>query len=96
MSASEIRKLQDNRYHCFSETEAKAILKILGRPADDKEIIFRSAYEHAAKVFETYASDQIASKRFQRSAKAKRECDIRAEVWNDAAAELRKAVEKSP
>lgn len=53
--------------------------------------IIAAAYEDAAKVFETYASDQIASKRFQSTKKAKAECDLRASIWNDAAAELRKA-----
>ncbi|MFZ5692428.1 MAG: hypothetical protein ACOY5F_14360 [Pseudomonadota bacterium] len=97
------RALQDNSYHCFSETEAKAIVKLLeqagclsatSREQADNETIIRSAYLSAAQVFEVYASDQIGSKRFQSTAKAKRECDIRAEVWNDAASELRKAVEK--
>lgn len=48
-------------------------------------------YVSAAEVFETYASDQIASKRFQNTKRAKQDCDLRAAVWTDAANELRKA-----
>jgi hypothetical protein len=42
-----------------------------------------------AETFETLASDQLASKRWQSTAKEKRECDIRAEIWRDAAEMLR-------
>lgn len=48
-------------------------------------------YISAAEVFERYASDQIASKRFQITTRQKRDCDTRAAVWTDAANELRKA-----
>lgn len=58
----------------------------------NEEAIIRAAYTSAAEVFDTYAGDQIASKRWARSEKARRECDIRAEIWTDAASELRKAV----
>ncbi|WNV09990.1 hypothetical protein [Tardiphaga sp. 709] len=57
----------------------------------DKEKVISSAYIAAAEVFETYASDQIASKRFQSTKRGKDACDIRAEIWSDAASELRKA-----
>jgi hypothetical protein len=55
--------------------------------------LIADAYVSAAVVFETYASDQIAAKRFQSTKKAKAECDLRAEIWNAAATELREAVE---
>lgn len=42
-----------------------------------------------AEAFELYASDQIASKRWQTTQRAKRDCEIRAEVWRLAAADLR-------
>jgi hypothetical protein len=57
----------------------------------EKNAVIAEAYESAANVFETYASDQIASKRFQSTQKDKAHCDLRASVWTDAAAELRKA-----
>lgn len=62
-------------------------------PRNENEIIAR-AYISAAEVFETYASDQIASKRFQSTARDKRDCDTRAAIWNDAAKELREAAAK--
>ena len=43
-----------------------------------------------AEAFETFASDQIGCIRFQPTKKAKDECRIRADVWNDAANMLRK------
>lgn len=49
-----------------------------------------------AEAFETFASDQIASKRFQQTAKAKAECEIRANVWNDAAQMLRETTLGKP
>lgn len=52
----------------------------------------KQAYEDAANVFEIYADDQIAAKRWQSTAKSKRECEIRAEIWREAAKELRNAV----
>lgn len=48
-----------------------------------------ASLEEIAEAFETYASDQIACKRWQQTARAKRDCDIRAAVWNDAASILR-------
>lgn len=42
-----------------------------------------------AEYFEMLASDQLASKRWQSTKRAKDECDIRAQVWSDAAATLR-------
>jgi hypothetical protein len=42
-----------------------------------------------ADHFDTLASDQTAAKRWQQTQKSKRECDIRAEVWRDAAEMLR-------
>jgi hypothetical protein len=52
------------------------------------------AYISAAEVFETYASDQIASKRFHSGKRGKEDCDLRAEIWKDAANELRRAAAK--
>lgn len=54
------------------------------------------AYVAAAEVFEIYASDQIASQRFQSAKRAKAGCVLRAEIWNDAAKELRAAAAKEP
>lgn len=42
-----------------------------------------------ADYFETLASDQITSKRWQSTVKAKTECDTKAAVWRDAASILR-------
>lgn len=56
--------------------------------------IIAAAYISAAETFEVYASDQIASKRFQRTARDKRDCDTRAGIWTDAAKELRAAAAK--
>ena len=42
-----------------------------------------------ADFFDTLASDQLGCVRFQRTQKAKRECEIKARVWNDAAELLR-------
>nr|BDD44237.1 hypothetical protein 65 [Balneolaceae bacterium] len=49
-----------------------------------------SSLTDIAEAFETFASDQIASKRFQTSKKAQAECEIRASVWRDAADMVRK------
>jgi hypothetical protein len=49
-----------------------------------------SGLTEIANHFETLASDQLSSKRWQSTAKAKHECDIRAEIWRDAAEMLRK------
>lgn len=57
--------------------------------------IIASAYTAAADVFETYASDQDASKRFF-GKRARTFCEIRAATWRDAAAELRKAALNEP
>lgn len=64
-------------------------------PRTENEII-AAAYISAAKVFEVYASDQIASQRFHSSKAKKRECEIRAAVWTAAATELRDAASKEP
>jgi len=50
----------------------------------NKQLLDEMAYR-----FEVYASDQIACRRFHATAKAKRDCDIKAEIWRDAASELR-------
>lgn len=42
-----------------------------------------------ADAFQQFGNDQMAAKRFQRTAKARTECDIRADVWLDAAKMLR-------
>ena len=42
-----------------------------------------------ADYFETLASDQIGSKRFQSTKRGKDECDARAAVWREAAEILR-------
>lgn len=42
-----------------------------------------------AEHFETLASDQIASKRWQSTKKAKDACDAQASVWREAAEILR-------
>lgn len=42
-----------------------------------------------ADAFDLYASDQLAARRWQSTAKGKRECEIRADVWKDAAEILR-------
>lgn len=57
----------------------------------ERNAVIAAAYIAAAQVFETYASDQLASKRFQSTAKDKAACDARAAIWTDAANELRKA-----
>lgn len=60
----------------------------------EKNEIIAAAYIAAAEAFEVYASDQIASKRWQTTAQEKRDCDIRAGIWADAAKELREAATK--
>lgn len=45
-----------------------------------------------ADTFDMFASDQIASKRWQTTQRERRECDIRADVWRDAANILRNVV----
>lgn len=45
--------------------------------------------EDIADYFETLASDQVGSERWQRTEKAKAECRIRADAWRDAASILR-------
>lgn len=45
-----------------------------------------------AEIFKTYASDQIGSMRWQQSARAKRECEIRAEIWRAAENMLRNTI----
>lgn len=52
----------------------------------------KQAYEDAANVFDVYADDQIAARRWQATIKDRRECEIRATVWREAANELRNAV----
>lgn len=42
-----------------------------------------------ADAFEQFGHDQMASKRFVKTAKGRTECDIRADVWLDAAKMLR-------
>lgn len=55
----------------------------------NKNKIIAAAYIAAAEVFEVYASDQIACKRFQTTQRGKADCDLRASIWTDAANELR-------
>lgn len=38
--------------------------------------------------FRLYASDQIACKRWQSTKRDKATCDLKAEIWNDAANEI--------
>ena len=45
-----------------------------------------------ATSFETFASDQLASMRWQKSAKRKAECKIKADVWNNAANIIRNTI----
>lgn len=45
-----------------------------------------------ATTFETFASDQLASMRWQKSAKGKAECQTKATVWADAADIIRNTV----
>jgi hypothetical protein len=45
--------------------------------------------EEIASYFDVLASDQVASKRWQSTKRDKTECDIRADVWKDAAEILR-------
>lgn len=53
-------------------------------------ITYRAAsLSDIADAFETYASDQIASKRWQTTQRAKRDCEVRAEIWRQAASDLR-------
>lgn len=87
-----LRHLAMGTDHQASKTDVifVAAAEILEKPKDEKAIIAK-AYISAAEVFETYASDQIASKRMHRQKGRKHECDVRAEIWNDAAKELRKA-----
>lgn len=59
-----------------------------------KNQIIAAAYIAAAEVFEVYASDQIACKRFQTTQRGKADCDLRANIWTDAANELRGAAAK--
>lgn len=65
------------------------------KPRTENQIM-AAAYISAAEVFEVYASDQLASRRFQSGKRAQHECAIRAAVWTDAAAELRKAATTEP
>lgn len=48
-----------------------------------------SSLAEIAEAFETFASDQIGCIRMQSTKKAKDECRVRADVWNDAASMLR-------
>lgn len=48
-----------------------------------------SSLADIAAHFEDLAADQIGMKRFQTTTRNKRECEIRAEVWRDAASILR-------
>lgn len=59
----------------------------------ENEIIAK-AYISAAEAFETFASDQIASKRYMSLARDKATCDTKAAVWTDAAKMLREAAAK--
>lgn len=55
------------------------------------ELSAAQALDEMAQRFETYASDQLASRRWQQSSKDKRDCVLRAEVWGSAAGDLREA-----
>lgn len=49
----------------------------------------RKHFNDYADVLDIYASDQIAALRWQKTAKSKREVEIRSEVYADIARELR-------
>lgn len=51
-----------------------------------------SNLEGIADAFELFASDQIACMRFQSTQKGKRECEIRAAIWREAADILRSTI----
>ena len=56
---------------------------------DDWRPMTAESLEDIAQFFETLASDQIGSIRWQSTRRAKDECSIKAAVWKDAAALLR-------
>lgn len=78
----------------FNKAKGQATALLSGLDYDSKNIVIADAYVSAAQAFEQYASDQVASKRFQTTKKDKAECDLRAGVWIDAARELRSAAAK--
>lgn len=51
----------------------------------------QDALNQLADYFETLASDQEASVRWQTKKRDKEDCVLRAQVWRDAASELRTA-----
>lgn len=48
-----------------------------------------SSLDEIAMYFEILASDQIACIRFQVTKKAKAECQLKADIWNEAACILK-------
>ncbi len=62
-------------------------VEVVTSPNDDPLTV--KSLDEIADYFSTLASDQIACMRWQSTKRAKHECEIKAEVWEDAAMLLR-------